>query len=71
MPLNIGVQVHAVGVLIFGQYLTVDESSITEERKIVHKDSSKFHFPMSGCKIVDASGTMLVTSVGIITDWDC
>ncbi|GKV20405.1 hypothetical protein SLEP1_g30536 [Rubroshorea leprosula] len=38
------------------------------ESKIVHKNS-KEPFLMSGCKVADGSGTMLVTSVGINTEW--
>ncbi|XP_062118187.1 calcium-transporting ATPase 8, plasma membrane-type-like [Humulus lupulus] len=61
-------QVPADGILISGHSLAIDESSMTGERKIVHKDS-KEPFLMSGCKVVDGSGTMLVTSVGINTEW--
>ncbi|KAK4602832.1 hypothetical protein RGQ29_011719 [Quercus rubra] len=68
MPLNIGDQVPADGVLISGHSLAIDESSMTGESKIVHKDS-KDPFLMSGCKVADGSGTMLVTSVGINTEW--
>ncbi|XP_062165564.1 calcium-transporting ATPase 10, plasma membrane-type isoform X2 [Alnus glutinosa] len=68
VPLNIGDQVPADGVLISAHSLAVDESSMTGESKIVHKDS-KDPFLMSGCKIADGSGIMLVTSVGINTEW--
>lgn len=68
IPLKIGDQVPADGVLISGQSLAIDESSMTGESKIVAKDS-KSPFLMSGCKIADGYGTMLVTSVGINTEW--
>ncbi|XP_024019921.1 calcium-transporting ATPase 10, plasma membrane-type isoform X1 [Morus notabilis] len=68
VPLNIGNQVPADGILISGYSLAIDESSMTGESKIVHKDS-KQPFLMSGCKVADGSGTMLVTSVGINTEW--
>lgn len=68
LPLNIGDQVPADGVLISGHSLSIDESSMTGESKIVHKDS-KDPFLMSGCKVADGNGTMLVTSVGINTEW--
>ncbi|KAL4652717.1 hypothetical protein ACB092_01G251500 [Castanea dentata] len=68
LPLNIGDQVPADGVLISGHSLAIDESSMTGESKIVHKDS-RDPFLMSGCKVADGSGTMLVTSVGINTEW--
>ncbi|XP_012080805.1 calcium-transporting ATPase 10, plasma membrane-type isoform X1 [Jatropha curcas] len=68
VPLNIGDQVPADGILITGHSLAIDESSMTGESKIVHKNS-KAPFLMSGCKVADGSGTMLVTSVGLNTEW--
>ncbi|XP_057805178.1 calcium-transporting ATPase 8, plasma membrane-type [Salvia miltiorrhiza] len=69
LPLKIGDQVPADGLVISGQSLSVDESSMTGESKIVHKDPVRSPFLMSGCKIADGYGTMLVTSVGINTEW--
>ncbi|KAJ1433430.1 P-type ATPase [Sesbania bispinosa] len=68
IPLNIGNQVPADGILITGHSLAIDESSMTGESKIVDKHS-KEPFLMSGCKVADGSGTMLVTAVGINTEW--
>ncbi|KAG1331943.1 Calcium-transporting ATPase 5, plasma membrane-type [Cocos nucifera] len=68
VPLKIGDQVSADGILISGHSLAIDESSMTGEAKIVHKDQ-KNPFLMSGCKVADGYGTMLVTSVGINTEW--
>ncbi|KAI4379676.1 hypothetical protein MLD38_005941 [Melastoma candidum] len=68
VPLNIGDQVPADGVLISGHSLAIDESSMTGESKIVHKDA-KAPFLLSGCKVADGSGTMLVTGVGVNTEW--
>ncbi|KAJ4845751.1 Calcium-transporting ATPase 10, plasma membrane-type [Turnera subulata] len=68
IPLNIGNQVPADGVLISGHSLAIDESSMTGESKIVHKNL-RDPFLMSGCKVADGSGTMLVTGVGINTEW--
>ncbi|KAF5804821.1 putative P-type Ca(2+) transporter [Helianthus annuus] len=68
IPLKIGDQVPADGVLISGQSLAIDESSMTGESKIVTKDH-KSPFLMSGCKVADGYGTMLATSVGINTEW--
>ncbi|XP_020409859.1 calcium-transporting ATPase 10, plasma membrane-type isoform X1 [Prunus persica] len=68
VPLNIGDQVPADGILISGHSLAIDESSMTGESKIVRKDS-KEPFLMSGCKVADGNGTMLVTSVGVNTEW--
>ncbi|KAG8376409.1 hypothetical protein BUALT_Bualt09G0060500 [Buddleja alternifolia] len=69
VPLKIGDQVPADGLVIFGHSLSIDESSMTGESKIVHKDSTKSPFLMSGCKVADGYGSMLVTSVGINTEW--
>ncbi|OMO65525.1 Cation-transporting P-type ATPase [Corchorus olitorius] len=68
VPLKIGDQVPADGVLITGHSLAIDESSMTGESKIVHKDQ-KEPFLMAGCKVADGVGTMLVTGVGINTEW--
>lgn len=68
VPLKIGDQVPADGILISGHSLALDESSMTGESKIVHKDS-RAPFLMSGCKVADGYGNMLVTSVGINTEW--
>ncbi|KAK3411184.1 hypothetical protein EUGRSUZ_J03161 [Eucalyptus grandis] len=68
VPLNIGDQVPADGILVSGHSLAIDESSMTGESKNVHKDQ-KAPFMMSGCKVADGVGTMLVTGVGINTEW--
>ncbi|XP_065006133.1 calcium-transporting ATPase 5, plasma membrane-type-like isoform X3 [Musa acuminata AAA Group] len=68
VPLKIGDQVPADGILITGHSLAIDESSMTGESKIVHKDQ-KAPFLMSGCKVADGYGNMLVTAVGINTEW--
>ncbi|KAF0898072.1 hypothetical protein E2562_001741 [Oryza meyeriana var. granulata] len=68
VPLKIGDQVPADGVLISGHSLAIDESSMTGESKTVHKDQ-KAPFLMSGCKVADGYGSMLVTGVGTNTEW--
>ncbi|KAF6161744.1 hypothetical protein GIB67_013821 [Kingdonia uniflora] len=68
VPLKIGDQVPADGILAVGHSLALDESSMTGEAKICHKDR-KDPFLMSGCKVADGYGTMLVTGVGINTEW--
>ncbi|KAL4586966.1 hypothetical protein LXL04_011614 [Taraxacum kok-saghyz] len=52
IPLKIGDQVPTDGVLISGHSLSIDESSMTGESKIVQKDH-KNPFLMSGCKVAD------------------
>ncbi|XP_022869691.1 calcium-transporting ATPase 5, plasma membrane-type-like [Olea europaea var. sylvestris] len=68
VPLKIGDQVPADGIVVSSHSLSIDESRMTGESKIVHKDS-KAPFLMSGCKVADGYGTMLVTGVGINTEW--
>ncbi|KAI4335340.1 hypothetical protein L6164_013994 [Bauhinia variegata] len=68
IPLNIGNQVPADGILINGHSLAIDESSMTGESNTIPKNS-KDPFLMSGCKVADGSGTMLVTAVGVNTEW--
>ncbi|KAL2932906.1 Calcium-transporting ATPase 9 plasma membrane-type [Bienertia sinuspersici] len=68
VPLKIGDQVPADGIFITGHSLAVDESSMTGESKIVHKDK-KSPFLLAGCKVADGFGNMLVTGVGINTEW--
>uniref|UniRef100_A0A0D9VCU8 Calcium-transporting ATPase n=1 Tax=Leersia perrieri TaxID=77586 RepID=A0A0D9VCU8_9ORYZ len=68
VALKIGDQVPADGVLISGHSLAIDESSMTGESKIVFKDH-KSPFLMGGCKVADGYGTMLVTAVGLNTEW--
>ncbi|KAH6837915.1 autoinhibited Ca2+ -ATPase [Perilla frutescens var. hirtella] len=69
VPLKIGDQVPADGLVISGHSLAIDESSMTGESKIVHKDPTRSPFLMSGCKVADGYGSMVVTSVGINTEW--
>ncbi|KAL5709720.1 P-type Ca(2+) transporter [Ranunculus cassubicifolius] len=68
IPLKIGDQVPADGVVIVGHSLAIDESSMTGEAKIVVKDR-KDPFLMSGCKVADGYGIMMVTGVGLNTEW--
>ncbi|RZS25162.1 hypothetical protein BHM03_00058321, partial [Ensete ventricosum] len=84
LVLGIKTEVPADGILITGHSLAIDESSMTGESKIVrfamlfislhgslvHKDQ-KAPILMSGCKVADGYGNMLVgvTAVGINTEW--
>ncbi|KAE8810908.1 calcium-transporting ATPase 8, plasma membrane-type-like [Hordeum vulgare] len=68
VALKIGDQVPSDGILISGHSLAIDESSMTGESKIVMKDQ-KSPFLMGGCKVADGYGTMLVTAVGLNTEW--
>ncbi|XP_057445416.1 putative calcium-transporting ATPase 13, plasma membrane-type [Lotus japonicus] len=66
--LKIGDQVPADGVFIDGHSLRVDESSMTGESDHVEIDGNH-PFLLSGTKIADGYGKMLVTSVGMNTTW--
>lgn len=68
VPLSIGGQVPADGVFVEGHSLSIDESTMTGESLPVKKDKSK-PFLLSGCKVQDGQGTMLVTGVGLNTEW--
>lgn len=66
--LNIGDQVPADGLFVEGHSLCLDESSMTGESHPVHVNH-KMPFLLSGCKVSDGFGKMLVTGVGMKTEW--
>ncbi|KAG0598160.1 hypothetical protein M758_12G051300 [Ceratodon purpureus] len=68
VPLSIGGQVPADGVLVEGHSLSIDESTMTGESLPVKKDRSR-PFLLSGCKVQDGQGKMMVTGVGLNTEW--
>ncbi|KAH7420935.1 hypothetical protein KP509_13G031000 [Ceratopteris richardii] len=68
VSLNIGDQVPADGLFVSGHSLLLDESSMTGESEPVHI-YSKNPFVLSGCKVADGYGTILVTGVGMMTEW--
>ncbi|KAL5712430.1 P-type Ca(2+) transporter [Ranunculus cassubicifolius] len=67
--LYIGDQIPADGLCYHSQSLQIDESSMTGESEQVDVDDQKHPFLLSGTKVVDGYGRMLVTSVGRNTDW--
>ncbi|CAA7388467.1 unnamed protein product [Spirodela intermedia] len=66
--LSIGDQVPADGLFISGYSLSVDESSLTGESEPVNVSTEK-PFLLAGTKVQDGSAKMLVTSVGMKTEW--
>lgn len=66
--LSIGDQVPADGLYISGCGLSIDESSMTGESEPV-KVNEENPFLLSGTKVQDGSGLMLVTGVGMNTEW--
>ncbi|KAA8515612.1 hypothetical protein F0562_018777 [Nyssa sinensis] len=66
--LSIGDQVPADGLFISGYSLSIDESSLSGESETVNIDKER-PFLLSGTKVQDGSGKMLVASVGTRTEW--
>ena len=66
--LAIGDQVPADGLFVSGFSVLIDESSLTGESEPVMV-SSQNPFLLSGTKVQDGSCTMLVTTVGMRTQW--
>ncbi|KAG8372000.1 hypothetical protein BUALT_Bualt12G0021200 [Buddleja alternifolia] len=66
--LSIGDQVPADGIFISGYNLLIDQSSLTGE-SVPIDIHEKRPFLLSGTKVQDGSGKMLVTTVGMRTEW--
>ncbi|WOH06463.1 hypothetical protein DCAR_0625891 [Daucus carota subsp. sativus] len=66
--LSIGDQVPADGLFISGYSLLIDESSLSGESEPVNINE-KNPFLLAGTKVQDGSGKMLVTTVGMRTEW--
>ncbi|GFY98201.1 autoinhibited Ca2+-ATPase 11 [Actinidia rufa] len=66
--LSIGDQVPADGVFISGYSLVIDESSLSGESEPINVYKGK-PFLLAGTKVQDGSGKMLVTAVGMKTEW--
>lgn len=69
MILKLGDQIPADGLFLKGHSLHVDESSMTGESDHLELDSTGNPFLLSGTKVVNGYGQMLVTSVGMDTAW--
>lgn len=66
--LSIGDQVAADGLFISGHSLQIDESSLSGESEPVDINQER-PFILAGTKVQDGSGKMLITSVGMRTEW--
>ncbi|KAH7523726.1 hypothetical protein FEM48_Zijuj06G0042300 [Ziziphus jujuba var. spinosa] len=66
--LNIGDQVPADGLFLLGFSVLINESSLTGESEPVNVNSQN-PFLLSGTKVQDGSCKMLVTTVGMRTQW--
>jgi len=67
--LNKGDQIPADGLLLNDSSLKVDESSMSSEMDHVEVKGRENPFLLSGSKVADGNGFMLVTSVGMNTAW--
>ncbi|KAL6906054.1 hypothetical protein ACP4OV_003655 [Aristida adscensionis] len=66
--LSIGDQVPADGLFIHGYSLLIDESSLSGESDPVYISQDK-PFILAGTKVQDGSAKMIVTAVGMRTEW--
>ncbi|CAN6348994.1 unnamed protein product [Urochloa humidicola] len=66
--LSIGDQVPADGLYIHGYSLLIDESSLSGESDPVYISQDK-PFLLAGTKVQDGSAKMMVTAVGMRTEW--
>ncbi|GAB2295561.1 Alpha carbonic anhydrase 4 [Dionaea muscipula] len=66
--LSIGDIIPADGIFVSGYDLLIDQSSLTGESEPVYVHKEK-PFLLSGTNVQDGSGKMLVTSVGMRTEW--
>eukprot|EP00250_Pteridium_aquilinum_P029824 c40185_g1_i1 orf=407-3571(+) len=66
--LSIGDHVPADGLFVEGHSLSLDESAMTGESLPVHVNR-RMPFLLSGSKVSDGFGKMLVTGVGMRTEW--
>ncbi|XP_013600125.1 PREDICTED: calcium-transporting ATPase 8, plasma membrane-type-like isoform X3 [Brassica oleracea var. oleracea] len=69
IPLKSGDQVPADGVLVSGYSLQIGEYETMGTNRTVHKDTDIDPILISGSKVEDGIGRMLVTSVGMNTQW--
>ncbi|XP_050230479.1 calcium-transporting ATPase 4, plasma membrane-type-like [Mercurialis annua] len=68
VQLSTGDIVPADGIYISGYSLVIDESSLSGESEPVNINGKK-PFLLSGTRVQDGSGKMLVTAVGMKTEW--
>ena len=64
-----GDHIPADGLLLEGQAVVVDESAMTGESDPMKKSAQHRPFMLSGCKVMEGYGTMVVTAVGLNTEW--
>ena len=67
--LSTGDQICADGLVLDSKSLELDESSMTGESDLVKKDKTRAPFLLSGTKVADGYGRMLIVGVGTNTEW--
>jgi Ca2+-transporting ATPase len=69
VQLDTGDQVPADGILFEGFNVECDQSNLTGEPEGIPKNPQTCPLMMSGTQLVDGVGTMIVTAVGLNTEW--
>ena len=69
LPLSPGDKVAADGVVLASQGLVIDEASLTGESDPIKKSSDKDPWVRCGTQVSEGSGSMLVTAVGVHSEW--
>ncbi len=69
MELETGDKIPADGVLVSGDGLESNESSLTGEPDDLKKTAARDPFLLSGCQITAGSGRMVVVAVGVNSIW--
>eukprot|EP00238_Polyblepharides_amylifera_P013083 CAMPEP_0196599016 /NCGR_PEP_ID=MMETSP1081-20130531/94632_1 /TAXON_ID=36882 /ORGANISM="Pyramimonas amylifera, Strain CCMP720" /LENGTH=1165 /DNA_ID=CAMNT_0041924757 /DNA_START=173 /DNA_END=3670 /DNA_ORIENTATION=- len=64
-----GDQISADGLVVSAQSMTLDESTMTGESDHLKKNPDTAPFLLSGTKVADGYGVMIVTGVGENTEW--
>ncbi|EFC36876.1 predicted protein [Naegleria gruberi] len=59
----------ADGLCIESNHLKTDESVMTGEPDLIKKNTTELIFLLSGCTVAEGSGKMLVTGVGVGSEW--
>ena len=63
-----GDQIPGDGLFVSGHNLRADQSPLTGEAEMVRIDEEN-PFLLSGCQIVEGDGLMLITAVGMNSQW--
>ena len=70
MLVDTGDKLVADGLLVLGNDLIIDESSLTGESEPMMKDRVKDPFVWTGTQVSEGSGKFMVTAVGERSEWE-